>query len=142
MATVRISQLPVLPNSMGTDILPVVRAGVTSSESVAQIIALAQSTINAYSVQTPVTAFSITIANGINSLILNPAGTLATGTIIMPAAPVDGQIENVSTTQTITALTVSANAGQTILNTPTTLAEGTSFSYQYNLSTTTWFRIS
>ncbi len=91
-----------------------------------------------YSLQIPSTGFSITIAAGVKTLELSPAGTLATGTIIMPAAPIDGQEIRVSSTQTITALTVSPNSGQTFPNAPTTLAAGQGFSILYNLANTQW----
>jgi hypothetical protein len=91
------------------------------------------------SFQTPATGFAITIANATTFLNLNPAGVLATGTINLPAAPIDGQIIEVATTQTITALTVSGN-GHTIKNAPTTLTGGAGFSYRYRLSDTTWYR--
>jgi hypothetical protein len=94
-----------------------------------------------YSLQAPTTGFSITIGAGVKSLVLNPGGTLATGTIVMPASPIDGQEIRVSSSQTITALTVSANTGQTISNAPTTLTAGTGFAYIYNLSGTNWFRL-
>jgi hypothetical protein len=86
--------------------------------------------------QIPTTGFSITIANGIDLLQLSPAGTLATGTIIMPSNPQNGQVIRVSTTQTITALTVSANAGQTIVLAPTTLTAGNGFAFVFN--STVW----
>jgi len=86
------------------------------------------------------TGFSITL--GAKLTTLTPAGTLATGTVKMPASPIDGQPVQVSTTQTITALTVVPNTGQTIKNAPTTLAAGTSFLYYYNAAETTWYRLS
>lgn len=94
----------------------------------------------AYSLQTPGTGFSITISNGVSSLILDPAGTLATGTIVLPAAPTDGQLVNVSSSQIITALTVSPNSGQSIKNAPTTLTAGGGFKYLYMVSNATWYR--
>jgi len=94
-----------------------------------------------YSLQIPTTGFAITVANTVQQLILKPAGTLATGTVTMPAAPVDGQIVNIATSQTITTLTVSANSGQSMANAfSTTLSAGTGISFIYNLSGTTWFR--
>lgn len=97
------------------------------------------------SIQVPVTGFSITIANNVSTLILNPAGTLATGTITMPAAPFDGQEVRINSTATITALTVSPNAGQTVKNAPTTLTINTSgpqgYCFIYHLASTTWFRL-
>jgi hypothetical protein len=94
-----------------------------------------------YSLQTPSTGFSITIANNITTLILNPAGTLATGTITMPATPIDGQVVRFTTSQIITALTVSPNSGQSIVGAPTTLALGQGAAFIYNLSGTTWYRL-
>lgn len=72
----------------------------------------------------PGTGFSNTIPNFCSSYIIDPAGTLATGTIIMPASALTGLIVVIRTTQTLTSLTVSANTGQTIKNAPTTLAAG------------------
>jgi hypothetical protein len=88
-----------------------------------------------------VTGFSIVLTGSQQMVTLTPAGTLAAGTIKMAAQPIDGQVVQVSTTHTITALTVSANAGQTIQNAPTTLVAGTSFMYYYNAVETTWFRL-
>jgi hypothetical protein len=90
----------------------------------------------------PTTGFSITIAGTTKTQILDPAGTLATGTITMPAAPRDEQIVRVASSQTITALTVSPNAGQSIKNAPTTLAAGGVFAYSYDLATATCSRCS
>jgi len=93
------------------------------------------------SVQVPTTGFSITVADNISALILNPAGTLATGTITMPATPIDGQIIRFSSSQTITALTVSANSGQTISGAPSTMGATLPFAYIYHLAGTNWYRI-
>ena len=61
-----------------------------------------------YDYQVPTTGFSYTFAAGTTVLVMNPAGTLATGTITMPAAPADGMTISFSSTKTITALTVNA----------------------------------
>jgi hypothetical protein len=95
-----------------------------------------------FSFQTPSTGFSITIGSGVKTLILKPSGTLATGTITMPASPINGQEIRVSSSQIITALTVSANAGQSISAAPTTIAAaGNGFGYIYRESDTTWYRL-
>lgn len=93
------------------------------------------------SVQSPATGFSITLANNTATLVLTPAGTLATGTITMPSAPADKMIVRFSTQQAITALTVSPNGGQSISNAPATAAPGQGFSFIYHLATTTWLRL-
>jgi hypothetical protein len=85
---------------------------------------------------TPLTGDTITLANKLT--ILNPAVTLATLTINMPATPVDNQIQIVSTTQIISAITVSGN-GNTIIGEPTALVVGQQFTMIYDLGSTTWY---
>jgi hypothetical protein len=98
--------------------------------------------IQQYVYSAPATGFSYTFPAGINVLVLNPAGTLATGTIIMPASPADGMTITFSSTQTITALTVNANAGQSIVSAPTKLPAGQSATFVYRLTGTSWYPIS
>jgi hypothetical protein len=92
-----------------------------------------------YDYQAPTTGFSYTFAAGVNVLVMQPAGTLATGTITMPAAPVDGMTITFSSTKTITALTVNANTGQSIVGAPTVLPANQAGAYVYRLSNTTWY---
>ena len=92
-----------------------------------------------YDYQAPTTGFSYTFAAGTNVLVMNPAGTLATGTITMPASPADGMTITFSSTKTITALTVNANTGQSIVGAPTTLPANQAGGYVYRLSNTTWY---
>jgi len=92
-----------------------------------------------YDYQTPTTGFSYTFAAGVNVLVMQPAGTLATGTITMPAAPVDGMTITVESTQQITALTVQGNTGQSLVNGTQTLRPNQPYSWVYRLSNTTWY---
>lgn len=92
-----------------------------------------------YDYQVSTTGFSYTFAAGTNVLVMNPAGTLATGTITMPAAPADGMTISFSSTKTITALTVNANTGQSIVGAPTVLPANQAGGYVYRLSNTTWY---
>jgi hypothetical protein len=94
-----------------------------------------------YSYQAPVTGFSITIPNTATQLILNPAGTLATGLVTMPPAPYDGQRVGIASSQTITALSMSASPGQTLLGALTTIAPNTGFAWQWVAAASTWFRV-
>ena len=93
-----------------------------------------------YSKQVPVTGFTISVGLSVSQLLLDPAGTLATGTINFPSAPVDGQKLTISSTTIITALTL-AYAGGTIKNPVTTLAAGQAVGWQYVVGNTTWYRI-
>ena len=97
--------------------------------------------LRAYDYQIPVTGFTYTVPSGNQVAILNPAGTLATGTVTFPASVADGMTVTISTTQTITSLTLSGNGSQTVSNAVTTLTAGTAISYLYKLSTTTWYRV-
>jgi hypothetical protein len=92
-----------------------------------------------YDYQTPTTGFSYTFAAGVNVLVMQPAGTLATGTVTMPSAPVDGMTITVESTQQITALTVQGNTGQSLVNGTQTLRPNQPYSWVYRLSNTTWY---
>lgn len=92
-----------------------------------------------YQVSTPSTGFTIDIPNNTIGIILNPSGTLASGIIQTPAIPIDGQVLEISSTQTVTSLSFVANAGQTVLNAPTTILANKGFSYRYSISDTTWY---
>jgi len=95
--------------------------------------------IQQYDYQAPSTGFSYTFAAGTQVLVMQPAGTLATGTITMPASPADGMTITFSSTQTITALTVQGNTGQSITGQPTTFGAGSAATFVYRLSNTTWY---
>ena len=95
--------------------------------------------LQSYDYQVLTTAFSYTFATGITTLIIQPAGTLATGTITMPASPADGMVVTFSSTQQITALTVAANTGQTINGNSVQAIPNQPLSWVYRLTNTTWY---
>ena len=96
--------------------------------------------LQSYDYQAPTTGFSYTFASGTQMLVMNPAGTLATGTITMPAAPVDGMTITFSSSQQITALTMAGN-GATINSAVTFLPAKAAAAYVYRATGTTWFPI-
>ncbi len=87
------------------------------------------------------TGFNYQIKDMVQVLMLTPAGTLATGTLVFPVNPVDGQSLLVSSTFNVTTLTISSSGSETIMNKPTTLVRGVGFKYFYNSDDTTWYRI-
>lgn len=95
--------------------------------------------LQAYDYQTPTTGFSYTFAAGTQTLVMNPAGTLATGTITMPASPSDGMTITFSSSQQITALTLSGNTGQSVVGAVTFLPAKTGVTYVYRATGTTWY---
>jgi len=89
----------------------------------------------------PLTAFTITPNNNTTLLFLNPAGTLATGTITFAAAPSDAQEFCWTSSQTQTAVTMTANTGQSIVGTGVTAGvAGTEYCWRYISATATWYR--
>jgi hypothetical protein len=95
----------------------------------------------------PLTAFTIAMQTA--KLVLNPAGTLATGTVTLPLNPPDGTLAEISSTQTQTALTLSANTGDSIVGAVTALVANTRVGYRYSLfgdilkgaNPRTWIRV-
>lgn len=87
-----------------------------------------------------VTAWTYTFGNSVTDYFIQPAGTLATGTITTAANPSDGQRECFLSTQTQTALTWTANTGQTVSGAPTAGVANTTYCMTYNLAAATWYR--
>lgn len=96
--------------------------------------------IQSYDYQTPTTGFSYTFTPSStgNVLVMNPAGTLATGTITMPASPADGMTITFSSSQQITALTMAGN-GANISGAVTSMSPKSGVTYVYRLANTTWY---
>ena len=88
-----------------------------------------------FAVQT--TGFSYTLVS--QATVLTPAGTLATGTITMPTTASGITRVRVTSTQTVTALTVSANSGQYVSGMPTTLPAGWALEAALNPANSTWY---
>ncbi len=76
--------------------------------------------------------FNITMQSA--ALTLNPAGTLATGTVTLPLNPPDGCLAEISSTQTQTALTLNANTGDSIVGAVSALVANTRVAYRYSLN--------
>jgi hypothetical protein len=92
------------------------------------------------SIQTPTTGFSIAAGINVTQLVLNPAGTLAAGTVTLPISPGDNQPFQLISSQTVTALTMNTSDGNTINGAPTTIAANTSVKFRFILSLGKWFR--
>lgn len=97
--------------------------------------------LQSYDFQVLTTGFSYTFASGTTTLIANPAGTLATGTITMPVGPADGMVVTIESTQQVTAVTVQGNTGQSLVGGAAQLIPNQPLSYMYRQSNTTWYPI-
>ena len=89
----------------------------------------------------PLTGFSHQALNNTNVLAIKPAGGLATGTVLMPLSPLPNQQFKISTTQTITALTVTPASGQTLNGAVTTLLANTSAGWVFSATDMNWYVI-
>ena len=94
---------------------------------------------------TPGTGFNVAVTNNGNNgwLLLQPAGTLATGTITLPLNTVaaDGQELTVTTTQQITALTIGLNGATAVFGAPLSLGADDFFKLRFYQTTNSWYRI-
>lgn len=96
---------------------------------------------NGYLYNVPVTGFNLVIPGHTTRVILDPAGTLAAGTITLKSGAYDGQVLTISANQTITALTI-AGSGCTLGNgMPTTISAATgSIAFLWRAASNKWFR--
>ncbi len=100
-----------------------------------QTVLLGLASLNAlpYAYVVPTNGTTVTVAATTGTLVLNPAGTLTTLGIALPAAStlIDGQQLAITSSQTLTAATWTAGTGNTISQTPTALTVSTTGSYGY-----------
>jgi hypothetical protein len=119
--------VPVIPNGVGGVPTKYIQVGTAAGQSTYQRIVAT-------------TAFTITPNNATTLLFLDPAGTLATGTLTMAVIPSDGQNFCLYDSHTQTAITIQANIGQTIAGTPATaLVANTRYCWVFIAQTSTWY---
>lgn len=94
-----------------------------------------------YTYQAPLTGFTVLMTPQQSTVSLNPAGTLAAGTVTLPATATDGKFVTIFSSQTITALTINTTNGATFVPAVvTTLAANASVSYIYDKANNQWHR--
>jgi len=132
--------------------------GTLSSDDMIQVTYVTGATIFAgggggggytHSYQYYTSGSTVTVTNGVDILDINPASSVSTLTITLPATPnsnnemtifFGGAITGGNTT--ISSLSVLGNTGQTVLQitSPTVVYSGESISYQYFPTQSTWKR--
>jgi hypothetical protein len=95
----------------------------------------------------PFTGFNIAAPTPISEqqwILLQPAGTLASGAVTLPlnTATPDGTEILVTTTQIITTFAVGLNGATAAFGAPTTLAANAFFRLRFYQPTNSWYRIS
>ena len=147
-----INQLSQMSAVSGADLLPVYSSsnGDARKLSVSALLTYFQQQFASPTVSTslyvPTTGFSIAVTTPVSEqqwVLLQPASTLATGTIVLPlnTSTPDGTDVLITTTQTITALTIGLNGAAAINGNPTTLSAGAAVRLRYYQSTLSWYAI-
>jgi hypothetical protein len=147
-----INQLAGLSQISGGDLLPVYvpNNGDARKVSITQLLQYFQQTFAAPTVATnlytPGTGFNITVPTPVSEqqwMLLQPAGTLASGTITLPlntGAP-DGTTVLITTTQEITSLTIALNGATAIFGGVSFLGAGTATAIRFYQATNSWYQI-
>jgi hypothetical protein len=85
-------------------------------------------------------AGSTNLYSNVSLVIINPAGTIASYTLVMPSAPSNGQVVHLVFGNTITSVTHTTGAG-TLKGALTTAANTAGGTWYYHTATTTWYRL-
>jgi hypothetical protein len=147
-----INQLSGISQINGGDQLPVYSSnnGDARKMSINQLLAYFQTAFSAPTVATnlytPGTGFNVTVPTPVSEqqwMIIQPAGTLATGTITLPlnTGVPDGTQVLITTTQEITAFTLALNGASNVYGAPTTLAANAFFTMRFYQATNSWYRV-
>ena len=147
-----INQLSGLSQLSGGDLIPVYvpNNGDARKVSVTQLLQYFQQTFASPTLATnlyvPGTGFNITVPTPVSNdqwMLLQPAGTLATGTITLPlnTGVPDGTTVLITTTQEITSLTLALNGATAIFGGVTSLAAGTAAAIRFYQPTNSWYQI-
>jgi hypothetical protein len=147
-----INQLPVLNVISSGDQLPVYSPnnGDARRTSIGSLLTFFQQSfasptlsVNLY---VPGSGFNITVPTPVSQdqwMLLQPAGTLATGTITLPlnTGVPDGTTVLITSTQEITSLTIALNGATALYGGVTTLPAGTATAIRFYQPTNSWYQI-
>ena len=147
-----INQLPVLNVISSGDQLPVYSPnnGDARRTSIGSLLTFFQQSFASPTVSVnlyvPASGFNITVPTPVSEqqwMLLQPAGTLATGTITLPlnTGVADGTTVIISSTQEITSLTIAINGAAAIYGAVTSLAAGSATEIRYYQPTNSWYAL-
>lgn len=139
-AYAQVLPIPIVPQVGANDLFQDVVGGMPSAQSAYATAGQINNVVSV--VQTvPLTAFTITQAQGVTWTAINPAGTLATGTFTFEPIAVNGSRACFVSSQTQTAVTFTANTGQSVSGNPTSMVAGTAVCFTYIAASSTWFKM-
>ena len=147
-----INQLPVLNTISSGDQLPVYSPnnGDARRTSIGSLLTFFQQSFAsptfAVNLFVPGNGFNITVPTPVSNdqwMLLQPAGTLATGTITLPlnTGVPDGTTVLITSTQEITSLTIALNGATAIYGAVTSLGAGTGTAIRFYQPTNSWYNI-
>lgn len=147
-----INQLPVLNTISSGDQLPVYSPnnGDARRISIGNLLTFFQQSFAsptlAVNLFVPGNGFNITVPTPVSEqqwMLLQPAGTLATGTITLPlnTGVPDGTTVLITSTQEISALTIALNGASAIYGAVTALGAGCAAVYRFYQPTNSWYNI-
>jgi len=147
-----INQLPVLNTISSGDQLPVYSPnnGDARRTSIGSLLTFFQQSFAsptlAVNLFVPGSGFNITVPTPVSEqqwMLLQPAGTLVTGTITLPlnTGVPDGTTVLITTTQEITSLTIALNGASAIYGAVTSLGAGCAAVYRFYQPTNSWYNI-
>ena len=148
----QINQLPLLSTVSAGDQIPVYSPnnGDARRLPVSGLLTYFQQTFAsptmAVNLYVPGTGFNITVPTPVSQqlwMLLQPAGTLAAGTITLPlnTQTPDGTEVLITTTQQITSFTLALNGAAAAYGDPSTLAAEDFFRMRFVQSLNSWYRI-
>lgn len=147
-----INQLPVLSTISSGDQLPVYSPnnGDARRTSIGSLLTFFQQSFAsptlAVNLFVPGNGFNITVPTPVSEqqwMLLQPAGTLASGTITLPlnTGVPDGTTVLITTTQEITSLTIALNGATAIFGGVSFLGAGTATAIRFYQPTNSWYQI-
>jgi hypothetical protein len=147
-----INQLSPLTQVSGGDQLPIYvpNNGDARRVSITQLLQYFQQTFASPTLSTnlyvPGTGFNITVPTPVSEqqwMLLQPAGTLATGTITLPlnTGVPDGTTLLITSTQEISSLTIAPNGASAVFGAVTALGAGCAAVYRFYQATNSWYNI-
>ena len=147
-----INQLPVLSTISSGDQLPVYSPnnGDARRTSIGSLLTFFQQSFASPTVSVnlyvPSAGFNITVPTPVSDtqwMLIQPASTLASGTITLPlnTGVPDGTTVLITTTQEITSLTIALNGATAIYGTVSFLGAGTATIFRFYQPTNSWYQI-
>ena len=147
-----INQLPVINVISSGDQLPVYSPnnGDARRTSIGSLLTFFQQSFAsptlAVNLYVPGSGFNITVPTPVSEqqwMLLQPAGTLATGTITLPlnTGVPDGTTVLITSTQSITSLTIALNGASAIYGAVTSLTAGSATAIRFYQPTNSWYQI-